>query len=187
MKPKEYEMPEDYNRDLSVLLEAIADRDKLIVAIKTTPPKHREEGLRILRQMNQSIEKSEAALADYYEKHQTMRRAEAKREALFEKIKRQVAGSYIHVKYNHPETEEQIRKYAANLFDSEEDFNALVAHLEATELEKIIARAPDAPPLPASAEEHKAALIAAHQTNFAEVNTPAPLRKKRKPRHSKRK
>ena len=82
MSKKEYPMDENYNQALKFLTEQIAERDQLREQIKLLPPADRPEGLRLLAELDKSIERSEQALADEYEATQNLRRTEEKRDEI---------------------------------------------------------------------------------------------------------
>lgn len=141
MKEKEYPMDENYNRALNFLTEQIAERDRLREQLKLLSPSDRPKGLRLLAELDKSIERSEQALADEYEATQNHRRIVEERDELLDETLESLAGSYVHVKYRNPEIleefEEKINKMPP---DEAKAFYTRAARLEAGDLLRIIAR-----------------------------------------------
>lgn len=141
MKEKEYPMNENYNQALKFLTEKIAERDQLREQIKLLPPADRPEGLRLLAELDKSIERSEQALANEYEATQNLRRSEEKRDEAYDDLVEGLAGSYVHVKYRNPEILEQFEETINNMPpDEAEAFYARAARFEAGDLISIISR-----------------------------------------------
>ena len=80
MSKKEYPMDENYNQALKFLTEQIAERDELSEQLKLLSPADRPEGLRLLAELDKSIERGEQALANEYEVTQNLRRTEEERD-----------------------------------------------------------------------------------------------------------
>lgn len=142
MKQKEYPMNEDYNRALKRLTEQIAERDRLLEQIKLLPPAKRANGLQLIAELNQIIENGEQALAKEYESAQQLRRAEEKRDTLFEDLAERMAMIFIHTKYRHPDKFEEIKATVLKDYtpEEEQEFYDRVAVFEAEDLIGIIAR-----------------------------------------------
>ncbi len=144
MSDKVYEMDDDYNRAMTELVECIKIRDELADEFHLVLPENRNEARSILDAMNKKIEQMEAALAKEYESFQALRRAEEVRDAAFDEMFERVVKSYIHIKYNHPDIEPEVKEKALAVWEGrEEQFHDRVAMYEndKTEFEKIIARA----------------------------------------------
>lgn len=142
MSEKEYEMDDDYNRAAAFLVEQIAERDEYAEMLKLMPPEARPEGLRLLAELDEAIERGEQALAKEYESYQKMRRLEDERDAMFDDLAERMVMIFIHIKYRHPENLEEIRAAVLNNYTPEEEqaFYDRVAVLEAGDLISIISR-----------------------------------------------
>lgn len=141
MKEKEYPMDENYNRTLEFLTGQIAQRDRIFEQLKHLSPADRPEGLRLLAELDKAIERTEQALADEYESTQNLRRAEEKRDEIFDDLAESLAGSYVHVKYRNPEMLEKLEETINNMPpDETKEFYARAARLEAGDLITILAR-----------------------------------------------
>ncbi|HQU85207.1 MAG TPA: hypothetical protein PKY59_18855 [Pyrinomonadaceae bacterium] len=141
-KEKEYPMDDDYNQKLQLLTELIAERDKLRKKLVVLSAAARPKALQMIDELDKAIEKCEQALANRYEAHQNLRRAEEKRDDMLEEVAKRMKMVFIHIKYRHPEKLEEIRAAVLNDFTPEEEkeFYEGVAHLEETELISLIAQ-----------------------------------------------
>lgn len=141
MSKKEYPMDENYNRAVQFLTEQIAERDKVSKQLKLLSPADRPEGLRLLAELDKSIERAEQALANEYEATQNLRRSEEKRDETYNDLVESLVGSYVHIKYRNPEILEKFEETINNMPpDEAKDFYARAARLEARDLIGIIAR-----------------------------------------------
>lgn len=140
MKEKEYETSDDYKRAAAFLVKQIAERDEFAEQLKLMPPKARPKGLRLLAQLDKAIERGEQALAKEYETYQTLRRAEEKRDVLFDELAESMAGAYVHAKYRNPDLVKQLDEAIADMPEQAKDFYERAARIEAGDLIKIIRR-----------------------------------------------
>lgn len=142
MKEKEYPMDDDYNQKLQFLTELIAERDKLRKKLIVLSPAARAKILQALDEFDEAIERCEQALANQYEAHQKLCRAEEKRDSMAEDLAQRMKMVFIYIKYRHPEKLEEIRAALLNDFtpEEEQEFYDGVAELEAADLISLIAQ-----------------------------------------------
>jgi hypothetical protein len=142
MSEKEYEMDDHYKKAAAFLVEQIAERDEFAENLKLLPPEARPEGLRLLAEFDNAIERGEQALAKEYETYQNMRRLEDKRDQKYDELTEALAGSYIHVKYRHPEMLAKLEEAVDNMDpDQAKAFRESAARQEKSgDLVKIIRR-----------------------------------------------
>ena len=142
MKEKEYPMDDDYNQKLQLLAELIAESDKLKKKLIVLSPTARSKILQSIKEFDEAIERCEQALANQYEAHQNLRRAEEERDIMAEDLAERMKMVFIHIKYRHPEKLEEIRAALLNDYTPEEEkeFYEGVARLESGDLISLIAR-----------------------------------------------
>jgi len=141
MKQKEYPMDEDYNRAAAFLAEMIAERDDMVRVIKDLPPEARPEALRLLAEFDKAIEEREQKLADEYEATPNYRRLEEERDKAFDDLTEGLAGSFVHIKYRHPEKLHEFEAIINNMEPEDaQNFFDRAAILESGDLIRIIAR-----------------------------------------------
>jgi len=141
MSEKEYEMDDDYKRAAAFLVEQIAERDEYAEKLKLLPPEARPEGLRLLADLDEAIERGEQALANEYEAFQNQRRLEDERDKMFDEMTERLSGAYVHVKYRNPEMLAQMEEVINNMPpDEAKKFYECAARHEAGDLIRIIAR-----------------------------------------------
>jgi hypothetical protein len=142
MSDIKYEMPQDYQDSLAVVMDLIEERDAFKKQIPVLPPwVNVEEARAKLAQFDNVIEKAENALADEYNAYQAHRKAEADLDKINKEVLVKMQMIYIYYKHRIPSKLEDIKAAALNGFTDEEiqEFYDGVAILEATELEEIIA------------------------------------------------
>lgn len=101
LKPREYEMPEEYNRLLKEIVGFVEKRDKLAKDLKFAIPEKRGEFLRLIAEFDKIINEAEEKLAEMYERHQKKGRYEdGLRKHLKEGSKRELKELREHLKKN---------------------------------------------------------------------------------------
>jgi len=141
MKQKEYPMDEEFNRAAAFLAEMIAEREGMVKDIKLLPPDARPEALRLLAEFDKAIEEREQKLAEEYEATQKYQRAVDERDKAFVDLTEGLAGSYVHIKYRHPEKLHDFEAIINNMEpDDAQYFFDRAAILESGDLIRIIAR-----------------------------------------------
>jgi nitrate reductase beta subunit len=144
MSDIKYEMPQDYQDSLNVVLDLIEERDAFKKQIPVLPPwVNVEEARSKLAELDDVIEKAENALAAEYNAYQAHKKAEAELNKVNKEALLRMQMMYIYFKYRIPDKLEDVKAAALNGFTDEEiqEFYDGVAILEATKLEEIIAEA----------------------------------------------
>ena len=141
MKDKVYEMYDDYYKAKAQLQELIDARNQLKESLKTAHPSRFAEGWIMLNDANQKIEKCRAALKGEYDAHQETCRGKEKYEQYKAELQEGTDGAFIYFKHCRPESYERVKNelYKDMTPEEIEEFNARIAHLEATRLEEFIA------------------------------------------------
>ena len=140
MSDKVYEMYDDYFQAEAQLQELIDARDMVRESLKTAHPSRLAEGYVLLDNANKKIEACKAALAAEYEAHQKACRSREAYEKVMGELSEGMEASYIYLKHRHPETFKTVQAAWYNNWTPEEiqEFEARIAHLEATRLEEFI-------------------------------------------------
>lgn len=138
MKEKEYPMPGHYDKLMADLLDLIATRDDYAARLKNIDPKHREELRKEIQRADRLIERGEASLASYYEKHQE----DCRKDEEWEETMRKLERFYVYVMYRRPEmfsaVATTILRYVYNVAKDGDAFHKRIQHLIATELDEIL-------------------------------------------------
>jgi nitrate reductase beta subunit len=144
MSDIKYEMPQDYQDSLAIVLDLIEERDAFRKKLPVLPPwVNIEEARAKLAELDDVIEKAENVLADEYNAYQAHRKAEADLDEMNKEALLRMQMMYIYFKYRIPDKLEDVKAAALNGFTDQEiqEFYDGVAILEATKLEEIIAEA----------------------------------------------
>jgi hypothetical protein len=141
MSKTEYEMPDEYNRNMATLLEFIEARERYRKELAVIPPwMNGDEVRNTLAELDKTIETIETALAKEYEEFQ----AQKSNEVIISKA---VADGweaakkiYIGIKHQKPHTLDKFVKQCIDPMPDElrEKFYDEVAIMEATQLDEIL-------------------------------------------------
>jgi len=140
-QPKEYEMPEKYQKNLRILTEMIEERDQKAEIIKTLPPAKRAEALPALAEFSASIDKVEQTLANEYKEFQEEMRRKDEVTGILDKGMEQVEKLFIIMKHQMPHLFDEFKKIVVEGMtpEGEQEFYDKIAVLEATQLKEILA------------------------------------------------
>lgn len=112
MTQKEYEMPEEYQRNLQIWLEMLEQRDEYAKAIPHLPPDDRAKALPVFEEFKKSVATIELELAKEYEKFQAEKRREAEIDAVLAKAEVSSERLYIIIKHTKPHLFEEFHRIA---------------------------------------------------------------------------
>jgi hypothetical protein len=103
MKKKEYEMPDEYKRQLEALTYLISERDEYARIMPTLPPDIRAKAMPAFRQLDDSVKTLEQKLAEEYERFQAEQRdLETEFERIRIKYLERTVKQFIFIRKNHP-------------------------------------------------------------------------------------
>jgi hypothetical protein len=141
MKKKEYEMPDEYKRQLEGLTYLISERDEYARIMPTLPPDIRAKAMPAFRQLNDSVEILEQKLAEEYERFQAEQRdLEEEFERIRIKYLERTVKQFIFIKKNHPP--KVLQAFEAAVIEDkspeeEKEFYDLLAIREAEDSEEL--------------------------------------------------
>lgn len=117
MKYEEYEMPEDYKRNLEKFAEMLKQREEYTKIIPTLPEEDRRAAAPHIQKFDKSLDSMEKQLAEEYDTHQARGRdVDEKREALIE----QMVKIFIVAKHRfEPEKFKEYEKHTTRNWDDE--------------------------------------------------------------------
>lgn len=138
---KEYEMPDEYQKNLAILTEMIDKRDEYARAIPLLPPDKRAEAQPALAELSAAVENIEQTLADEYEKFQAEKHREDEIEQTIGRGMEAVENLFIIMKHQIPHLFEKFKQTVMQDMTEEEkqEFYDRIAILEATRLKEILA------------------------------------------------
>lgn len=141
MSKIEYEMPEEYNKNMAILLDFIEARERYREELKVIPPWiNGDEVRKAMAQLDESIEKIETALAKEYEDFQAQKSNEAKVSKAIADAWEASKKIYIGIKHQKPQLLEKFVTQCIDPIPDElrEKFYDEVAVMEATQLDEIL-------------------------------------------------
>jgi hypothetical protein len=142
MNKTEYEMPDEYKKNLAILLEFIESREMYLKEFPNLTPDEQALAKPSLDELDRVIDEIETALAAEYEQFQAERHREATLDRLFAEADILVKHQFIIIKHTKPKLFEQFKKitFQDRTADEIEDFYDEIAILEATDLDNILGR-----------------------------------------------
>lgn len=137
---KEYEMPDEYKRNLALLVEMIEERDEYVRIMPTLPPGVRAQAKSALDELNCAVEGAERRLAAEYERFQNEQRSREELRETFGRLQATVERIYIVNKHTKPHLIEDFEAVVFQDMPNEEieEFYDRIAIREAAELDEIL-------------------------------------------------
>jgi hypothetical protein len=142
MNKTEYEMPDEYKKNLAILLEFIESREMYLKEFPNLTSDEQALAKPSLDELDCVIDEIETALAAEYEQFQAEKHREATLDQLFTEAETLAKHQFIIIKHTKPKLFEQFKKitFQDMSVDEIEDFYDEIAILEATGLDKILGR-----------------------------------------------
>ena len=140
MAQKEYEVPDEYKRNLAQLAEFLEDRERFVKSMADVPAHLMDDAKAQLRKFDDGIEGLEKLLAEEYERHQAEQANEAEITESVDKGWEASKRIYIMIKHQTPHLLESFTKQVLDPMDEDlrEEFLDAVAVLETTKLDAIL-------------------------------------------------
>ena len=137
---KEYEMPDEYKRNLARVVEMIEERDEYVRIMPTLPPDVRAEAKPALDELNRAVERAERELAAEYDRFQNEQRCKAELRETFARLEATVERIFIVNKHTRPHLIEGFKAAVFQDMTGEEieEFYDRIAVREAAELDELL-------------------------------------------------
>ena len=128
-RQKEYEMPVEYQQQLTILAELIENRDRHEKEIPNLPPNLQKQAKPVLHDLSKQIEIIEQKLADEYERYQAEKQREDKISEAIEKGMKATVELFIIIRRDKPHLFEKFKKIVLQdmIPEEEQEFYDLVA------------------------------------------------------------
>ena len=140
MAQKEYEMPDEYKRNLAHLAQFLEDRERFAKGMVDVPAHLMDDARAQLRKFDDVIDALEKSLAEEYGRHQSEKAREAEITESVDKGWEASKRIYILIKHQTPHLLESFTKQVLDPMDEDlrEEFLDAVAVLETTKLDAIL-------------------------------------------------
>ncbi len=140
MAQKEYEMPDEYKKNLAHLAQFLEDKERFAKGMANVPAHLMDDAKAQLGKFDDGIEGLEKLLAEEYERHQAEQANEAEITESVDKGWEASKRIYIMIKHQTPHLLESFTKQVLDPMDEDlrEEFLDAVAVLETTKLDAIL-------------------------------------------------